>query len=613
MGGARRGIGYYLQRTILFLAVVHVAFVSAASDTVVLTLFPPETIFSSQGQVTRSFDVPATQGAFTLRVVNGDGAGNGAASSASVKINGATVVSNSELNENVQTITKPLTNLLPGANSMVIKVNSEHSAHITVSITGEYLLNVAITEPLSGASIYGDAATVRGSYVTYTGDLSISVNGVAAALSEGTFVASGVPLQTGPNLLTAAAVTGDGIQDYDEIGVEANLPPVAEAGRDRDVMVGSQVTLDGRDSYDREGDLISYGWLAAGAPPGSQAALDDPSYVTPSFVPDLPGIYVFGLVARDGMSDSRQDNVTIGVHEFNTPPTAFAGPDNSVVTGTLLSLDGSESFDPDGSPISFSWTMVDRPQGSAAAPDDPSSPLPLILPDLPGTYRVRLSVSDNQAVSLPDDVVIRSSSPNAPPVAHAGPDRVIPRNSTVHLDGTQSHDANEDPLAYRWILVSRPSGSADALDNAASPTPSLFAATEGGHVYRLIVNDGQADSEPSTVVVRVMNAPPVAEAGPDLETIPGSPVTLDGGGSFDPNGDPIAYQWSIASAPAGSGAVIPSPNASNPLFEPDVEGIFVIRLVVGDGRLYSAPDNVTVRSEERRVGKECRSRWSPYH
>ena len=23
--------------------------------------------------------------------------------------------------------------------------------------------------------------------------------------------------------------------------------------------------------------------------------------------------------------------------------------------------------------------------------------------------------------------------------------------------------------------------------------------------------------------------------------------------------------------------------------------------------------NVTTRSEERRVGKECRSRWSPYH
>ena len=27
----------------------------------------------------------------------------------------------------------------------------------------------------------------------------------------------------------------------------------------------------------------------------------------------------------------------------------------------------------------------------------------------------------------------------------------------------------------------------------------------------------------------------------------------------------------------------------------------------------AAMDTVTERSEERRVGKECRSRWSPYH
>ena len=30
--------------------------------------------------------------------------------------------------------------------------------------------------------------------------------------------------------------------------------------------------------------------------------------------------------------------------------------------------------------------------------------------------------------------------------------------------------------------------------------------------------------------------------------------------------------------------------------------------------LYNAdPDTQIIRSEERRVGKECRSRWSPYH
>ena len=28
---------------------------------------------------------------------------------------------------------------------------------------------------------------------------------------------------------------------------------------------------------------------------------------------------------------------------------------------------------------------------------------------------------------------------------------------------------------------------------------------------------------------------------------------------------------------------------------------------------FTCPNNMSIRSEERRVGKECRSRWSPYH
>src|ERR1035437_10750400 len=33
----------------------------------------------------------------------------------------------------------------------------------------------------------------------------------------------------------------------------------------------------------------------------------------------------------------------------------------------------------------------------------------------------------------------------------------------------------------------------------------------------------------------------------------------------------------------------------------------------GMGAVYRATDTKLNRSEERRVGKECRSRWSPYH
>ena len=34
---------------------------------------------------------------------------------------------------------------------------------------------------------------------------------------------------------------------------------------------------------------------------------------------------------------------------------------------------------------------------------------------------------------------------------------------------------------------------------------------------------------------------------------------------------------------------------------------------VGDGSLDGERRSAGARSEERRVGKECRSRWSPYH
>src|SRR3989454_5486989 len=40
---------------------------------------------------------------------------------------------------------------------------------------------------------------------------------------------------------------------------------------------------------------------------------------------------------------------------------------------------------------------------------------------------------------------------------------------------------------------------------------------------------------------------------------------------------------------------------------------FVIILVFLLGWPFEWPAIVLVRSEERRVGKECRSRWSPYH
>ena len=46
----------------------------------------------------------------------------------------------------------------------------------------------------------------------------------------------------------------------------------------------------------------------------------------------------------------------------------------------------------------------------------------------------------------------------------------------------------------------------------------------------------------------------------------------------------------------------------------DAQGNFDLTQVLGNKYLEDVDsEKCVIRSEERRVGKECRSRWSPYH
>jgi beta-lactam-binding protein with PASTA domain len=380
-------------------------------------------------------------------------------------------------------------------------------------------------------------------------------------------------------------------------GTVTNQPPVADAGSDRDVMVGDLVTLDGRNSYDPDEDLITYNWSITGAPAGSTTALDNPASVVPTFIPDKPGIYTFSLVVSDGKASSAPDFVQITAALPNVAPTANAGPDQTVITGSIVYLDGSWSFDPDGDPLTYYWQILSKPEGSNAFLSDPNSVSPNFLADQDGDYFIQLTVGDGDLYSLPDDVIIVSATPNAPPVAYAGDDQIVSKNTTIQLDGRGSSDPNNDPLTYIWSIVSKPAGSTSELDDPSSSTPQILADKVGDYVFTLIVYDGELYSAPDTVVIKVVNDPPIADAGPDQDGVVGVPITLNGGGSSDPNGDTLTYQWSIVSAPTGSSAAIVNPTSMTPTITPDRPGIYAIQLVVNDGSTDSAPDtiNLTVR------------------
>ena len=93
------------------------------------------------------------------------------------------------------------------------------------------------------------------------------------------------------------------------------------------------------------------------------------------------------------------------------------------------------------------------------------------------------------------------------------------------------------------------------------------------------------------------NNPPVADAGPDQtsDVLVGDVVLLDGSASSDPDGDALAYSWSLMVVPAGSTAELSDATAVDPNFVADEPGTYTAWLTVNDGGFIdSAVDEVSI-------------------
>jgi hypothetical protein len=93
----------------------------------------------------------------------------------------------------------------------------------------------------------------------------------------------------------------------------------------------------------------------------------------------------------------------------NRAPVADAGADLEADPLSSVTLDGSQSFDPDGhEPLSYQWTLVRRPEGSSATIVNPQEEMPAFVPDLVGVYEAELWVTDSTGLKslLPDRVVV---------------------------------------------------------------------------------------------------------------------------------------------------------------------------------------------------------------
>lgn len=185
----------------------------------------------------------------------------------------------------------------------------------------------------------------------------------------------------------------------------SNTAPVSNAGDDISVtVVGSNVTLDGSQSLDADGDELTFSWAFVSTPEGSSATIYDPESVNPNFTVAVYGEYIIGLTVNDGWADSALNTVTVTFS--NIAPIANAGDNQSVIQGDTVYLNGGLSNDANGDPLTYNWNIVSLPEGSTAFLDDPTSETPSLDVDLAGEYVVNLTVNDGLLSSTPDHLGI---------------------------------------------------------------------------------------------------------------------------------------------------------------------------------------------------------------
>jgi len=193
----------------------------------------------------------------------------------------------------------------------------------------------------------------------------------------------------------------------------------------RDDGYETEVVLDGSRST---GGGLTYEWsVPDGRFVGGTGPSDDVARVT------FPGTADHEVMLEVTNSAGRDEDVTTVA--TNRVPLARATSPGMVTAGAAVTLDGRESEDADGDPLTYSWRLVNVPDGSDARLADAATARPRLTPDFTGSYSVELVVSDGWNSSTPTIVRFIAVPPerNPPEVEVTATPEVAPVGAIVEV------------------------------------------------------------------------------------------------------------------------------------------------------------------------------------
>ena len=264
----------------------------------------------------------------------------------------------------------------------------------------------------------------------------------------------------------------------------ANNAPIAVVGGPYSGEAGTApVQFDGSSSSDPDGDTLSYAWQFGDGNSGTG--------VSPSHTYASAGNFEVRLVVNDGLDDSAPSSTTatITAPPVNLAPVAQPGGPYDGQPGVAVVFDGSASSDPNGDTITYLWDFGDGAMGDGATPSHTFA--------VEGVYTVSLTVNDGSLDSPIATTTANIALPpaNRAPTANAGGPYTATTDSALMFDGSASADPDGDALTFSWDFGDGTLG--------VGPTPSHTYTSAGSYTVRLVVNDGELESNEATSTVEV--------------------------------------------------------------------------------------------------------------
>ncbi|NQT95317.1 MAG: PKD domain-containing protein, partial [Candidatus Omnitrophica bacterium] len=299
----------------------------------------------------------------------------------------------------------------------------------------------------------------------------------------------------------------------------------------------NRFTFDATDSYDIDKQDLTFLWEF-----GDGQTSTDPVI---THIYEKGGEYTVRLTATDDSGLECDTAVTTQTVKVNTPPIAAFTLPELICSDDEVTLDASRTTDDTSENLSYSWSLGDgtTTEGIRASKSWQKG----------GTYKVSLTVDDNEDSACSTDTIQQIIRVNTPPVADAGNDidkclEDYAKEYKVTLNGSGSRDSDGDNLTYSWNL-------GDGTTKSGRTVTHIYEKA-GKYKVTLTVDDGTGSAcsvDTDSILVSLNKSPKASIYTRDSKICIGDEVIFDGSSSVTEKGERLTYIWDFGDGTTGKG------------------------------------------------------------